>query len=422
MFKSLRNSFIRMNMLVISLIVLTSFTVVYILIYSNTRQAVQEELNILLNMPGIPEWRNPLERQSLEGEDEFDVPDSIEERPFANVPRMGFVVRSQNGEYEITQSRLFFVPNEFNIPTMLTHAASKSGNFQLNEHVWAYRTVTEEDGAVRTAFVEISESKDILANLIRIFVLITVLLMGAIWFVSRWFAKRSVALIEAAYNNQRRFIQDASHDLKTPVAVIKTNLELLRAYPNDTEDAKDEWLGNIHTETLRMERMTAQLLSMARAESEKPVRREFFSLTETVRSCVLPMEAMLFEKKLGFESSVEDGVYIEGYPDDIERLVHILIENASNYTPGKGLIKLSLRTEKRKAILVVTNTGDGIPEDELAHVFERFYRGDSARNRAQESYGLGLAIAQSIVQRHKGAISAQSLVGVETIFTVKLPL
>lgn len=421
MFKSLRNSFIRMNMLVISLIVLSSFSVVYLLVYSNTQREVRDELNILLNTPDIPAWRSPAERQGPEGEAGMARPASIEELPFANVPRMGFVVRVQNGAYEITQSRLFFLPNEFDIPAMLERVDAGTGNFRLNEHVWACQTA-QDGGGVKVAFVEISESRAILANLVRIFALITAVLLVTIWFVSRWFARRSVAPIEEAYNNQRRFIQDASHDLKTPVTVIKTNLELLRAYPDEADAAKEEWLGNIHTETLRMQRMTAQLLSLARAEAEPPVQKKLFSLSQAVQSCVLPMEAVLFEKNLRFAAEVEDGIFIEGYPDDIERLVQILMENAINYTPEEGLITLSLRAEKRRAVLALTNTGEGIPEAELARVFERFYRGDTARNREQESYGLGLAIAQGIVQRHRGVISAHSKPGEETTFTVKLPL
>lgn len=423
MFKSLRNSFIRMNMLVISFIVLAAFTVVYLLVYSNTRQEVQDELRILLSMSDMPEWRGPsAEKPFPKEEGENGKHAAIEEPPFANIPRMGFVVRSQDGTHEITHSRLFFVPDEFDIPAMLEHAVGDYGHFRLNEHVWAYRTAPGPGGATKTAFVEMSETKAILIHLIRIFLLITVVLLVAIWFVSRWFAKRSVAPIEDAYNKQRRFIQDASHDLKTPVAVIKTNLELLRTCPDETDSAKEEWLGNIHIETQRMERMTAQLLAMARAESAHPAQKKVFSLTQAVQGCVLPMEAVLFEKNINFTEKVADGIEMEGYPDDIERLVQILMENAIKYTPEAGRVQLGLHTEKKKAVLTVSNTGEGIPEEELPRVFERFYRGDSARNREQESYGLGLAIAHGIVERHKGSIAVQSTVGAETTFTIKLPL
>lgn len=421
MFKSLRNSFIRMNMIVISLIVFISFLIVYILVYSNTQREVQDELHILLNLADNPAWQDNAAQWYPQEKNVPDMPNRPG-GPFANIPRIGLAVRVQNNEIEITQSRLFYAPTEAELRDMLTSVVNESGNFKLHEHVWAYRAIQEDNGAQKVAFVEISESRAVLSHLIRMFLMVIAILLVAIWLVSRWFANRSVAPIEEAYNNQRRFIQDASHDLKTPVAVIKTNLELLQAYPEDASEAKDEWLANIHTETLRMERMTAQLLSLARAESEQPAQRQTFSLSEVVSSCVLPMEAVIFEKKLHFHEEVEDDIIITGYPDDIDRLVHILMENAIKYTPQGGSIKLCLHAEKRKAILQVSNTGEGIPEEDLPHVFERFYRGDSARNREQDSYGLGLAIAQSIVQRHKGTLTAQSTTGAKTTFTVKLPL
>ncbi len=231
-----------------------------------------------------------------------------------------------------------------------------------------------------------------------------------------------MAPIEEAYDNQRRFVQDSSHELKTPVAAIKTNLELLTSHPDESVASQMEWLGNIEAETAHMQHLTTRLLTLVRADSDVPSReRKRFSLSDTVQSCILPMEAVMFEKNLQFSSSVAEEVTMLGDREDVRRLVHILLENAIQYTPVGGAVKLQLRADRRKANLRVENTGAGIAPRDLPHIFERFYRGDDARQRETNNYGLGLSIAQAIVQQHKGQIQAVSTLGESTTFTVVLP-
>ena len=432
MFNSLRKSFIRMNMLVISLLMLASFCVVYVLVYTNTQREIRAELNMLLTRPdmsGDPrqeQFQEKLREQFFPDEPQpQDNPQAMQPQDapqFANVPRIGFVARVTETGYETAQPWQSFVPEGLDVAAMLEQADGDSGSFSMGEYTWTYQTRPDGPNGTKIAFVETGESRAILGNLVKMFALIAAVLLVAIWFVSRWFAKRSVAPIEEAYNSQRRFIQDASHDLKTPVAVVKTNLELLRSHPEEPVASQGEWLDNMQMEVRRMEHMTAQLLSLARAESDAPNRqKEHFSLTDAVEQCTLPMEAVMYEKSLHFSEEVAGGIFIQGYPDDIERLVHILIENAIQYTPENGTISLSLRAEKRRAVLRVSNSGAGIAKEDLPHIFERFYRGDEARSREKGSYGLGLSIAQGIVQRNRGSIAAESGDGL-TVFTVKLPL
>lgn len=437
MFKSLRRRFTAMNMLVISLLMLAAFVVVYLLAYTNAQGEIGSELEMLLSISdGMfggrggqePQFRPPQDGGNTPGDPPEDLPDSF---PAGGTSRIGFAARysgsAEDGtlSWEIDQPRFFFNVDELDVETMLIGALAggkRDGTLRTGDYVWTYRFGQNGGGQQKVAFLETSQSRAMLLNLVRIFIVVAVLLMAAIWVVSRWFARRSIAPIEAAYNGQRQFIQDASHELKTPVAVIKTNLELMSSHQNATVASQKDWLDNMRQETVHMEHLTTTLLALARTENEAPQPSPAkFSLSDTVQSCVLPLEAVLYEKDLHFTSYVAEGLYIKGSPGDIERLVHILMENAIQYTPRGGFISLDLQAARRKAVLKVTNTGHGIEPKDLPHVFKRFYRADPTRSRETGGTGLGLAIAEGIVHQHGGTISADSIPGTSTTFTVSLP-
>lgn len=422
MFEKLRKNFVRMNMLVITLLMVAAFLVVYALTYGSAQKEINDELSRLLAKTELVAAEEPL--LQLEPQ-QFDVMQE-KQYSYANIPRIGFVVlHFEGGGHEVVGEKPFFNTEEFDIEGMLARVAAQNknaGSFTLDGHTWTYRAVAMENGGQRVAFVETSESRALLVSLVQVFAAVTVVLLVVIWLVSRWFARRSVKPIEEAYNNQRRFVQDASHELKTPVAVFKTNLELLASHPKESVESQKEWVENMMTETAHMERLTAGLLSLARTEApQQQAEKVRFSLSQVVENTVLPMEAALYEKHIAFVQDVQADVFVEGGQDDVERLLHILMENAIQYTPQKGEIGLTLKAEKHKAVLCVSNTGEGIPVEDLPHVFDRFYRGDASRNR-QSGYGLGLAIAKGIVERQKGSISVESEEGKMTWFTVVLPL
>ena len=422
MFKSLRHSFIRMNMLVISLIMLVAFAVVCVITYTNVYQKINQELNMLLTWSGErPNDAPPPQREEPAGQQRE------EENPFDDVPRIAFVVDvTKEGTYELTQNRMFLNPAEFDIAGMLAvveKRGNEQGRFTTDEHSWAYRVQTQEDGRQTVAFVETSEVKQLLTSLTTVFLAVAAVLLVVIWFVSRWFAGRSVAPIEEAYNNQRRFVQDASHELKTPVAVMRTNLELLESHPEETVASQRDWIDNMMAETKHMEHLTSGLLELARADADDGKKAgTVFSFSDTVQDCILSLEAVLYEKDLHFEAEVEESIHILGHREDIRRLVRILLENAIQYTPQSGEMTLSLASSQKKAVLQVCNTGAGISSEDLPHVFERFYRGDAARVREENSYGLGLSIAKGIVQKNAGSITVSSEEGGLTRFTVAFPL
>jgi heavy metal sensor kinase len=221
--------------------------------------------------------------------------------------------------------------------------------------------------------------------------------------------------LEKLFRAQQRFIADISHELRSPLTTIRGNVDLLRRMNCVDEPSLDA----IQAESERMARLVGDLLLLAQADAGQPIRRERVEL-DTVMLEVFRQVHPLAE---GVELAIgeEDQATILGDPDRLKQLLLNLVDNAIKYTPKGGKVTLGLRRAKGWAVLSVTDTGVGIPEKDLPHIFERFYRVDKARSRAAGGTGLGLPIVQWIVLAHGGRIEAQSEPGKGTTFTVWLP-
>ena len=221
--------------------------------------------------------------------------------------------------------------------------------------------------------------------------------------------------LEKLFRAQQRFIADISHELRSPLTTIRGNVDLLRRMNCVDEPSLDA----IQAESERMTRLVGDLLLLAQADAGQPIRRERVEL-DTVMLEVFRQVHPLAE---GVELAIgeEDQATILGDPDRLKQLLLNLVDNAIKYTPKGGKVTLGLRRAKGWAVLSITDTGVGIPEKDLPHIFERFYRVDKARSRAAGGTGLGLPIVQWIVLAHGGRIEAQSEPGKGTTFTVWLP-
>jgi signal transduction histidine kinase len=235
--------------------------------------------------------------------------------------------------------------------------------------------------------------------------------------VSVLLARWSVKPVERAWDQQRQFVADASHELKTPLAVITTSGELL-ASPNCDESEKARFTKNILTQARQMRALVEQLLELARADS---VETELVpvDLSHVVESAALPFDPVFFERGLTLASHIQPGLQVRGNAEQLERLTAILLDNAQKYSlSGEIAVRLA-RQGRRQCLLTVTNPAQPLTEEQLQGVFKRFYRVDPSRSGG--GYGLGLAIAQSIVQAHHGKIWAENGEGTVT-FSVSLPL
>ena len=271
----------------------------------------------------------------------------------------------------------------------------------------------------RIAFVDMSMEQatlqELMGSYLQIGLAALVLLLGVSILLARW-ATRPVA---KAWQQQRQFLSDASHELKTPLTVILSNAELLEAAPLDPRPAR--WADNIRSEAKQMKSLVEEMLTLARADNAAPtaVMAEV-SLSDLATDCALAFEPVAFEAGKPLESDIAPDVTVTGDGDKLRQLVGVLLDNAIKYGRAGGTITLTLRRTDRQARLTVSNPGDPIPPEQLGRLFERFYRADASRGE-QSGFGLGLPIAAAIASEHKGTLKAESD-QVSTRFLFTMPL
>jgi len=222
--------------------------------------------------------------------------------------------------------------------------------------------------------------------------------------------------VEESMQSEKDFISNASHELKTPLAVIRTNIELL-----ESEIGENKRLQYIDTESKRLVSLVNQMLELVRLDAQHTeFGMQSFRADEALLNVIYPMESVAFEKKIRMEINVQDEMYLTGNEEQIQSLMSILLDNAISYTPMGGEIIIDAGIHSYKFYLTVANTGDPILPQQKEKLFERFYRQDQARS-VSDHLGLGLSIAESIVEKHHGKIHVESAGGKNT-FYVTLPL
>ena len=225
-----------------------------------------------------------------------------------------------------------------------------------------------------------------------------------------------VSPLKETFEKQKQFISDASHELKTPLTVISTNADVLEG-----EIGENKWLNYIQDQADRMNVLVNDLLSLSRLENNK---RDFitgvFNLSRAVTNAALPFECQAFESQKNFILNIEEDIYLNGSEQHIKQMTGIFIDNALKYSKDGGTVRVSLTKEDNKAVLAVYNTGSGVPEEDVDKLFERFYRSDESRARSTGGYGLGLAIAKSIIDKHKFKVQVENQEGKSICFVVTM--
>lgn len=271
---------------------------------------------------------------------------------------------------------------------------------------------------VRVAFIDCAQEQASIRSLLLRMGGASLAALLVLTGVSYWLAGFAVKPVQRAWQEQKQFLSDASHELKTPLTVILSSAELA-AGETDGEKSK-QYLDNIHAESLRMKDLVENMLTLARAESGTKLPEEAVDLSDTVLESALVFEPVAFENGKQMEYTVQPELTVSGRGAQLRQVADILLDNAVKYAEAGSPIQMSLRKEGRNAVLWVENRGETIPPEKLPHLFDRFYRVDESRT-GSESFGLGLAIARTIVQSHRGSIGCTSAEGV-TRFTVTLPL
>ena len=226
--------------------------------------------------------------------------------------------------------------------------------------------------------------------------------------------------LNTSEQKRRRFVSDASHELKTPLASIKLLTDSILQNDMDMDTVR-EFVGDIGNEAERLNRMTSKLLSLTKVDGHIVSEAEIIYMAPTVRRVHRMLTPLANQAKITIELSLEDDCPILILEDDLYQVVFNLMENGIKYNQSGGTLSVVLQRRDDNAILIIRDTGMGIPEEALGHIFERFFRVDKARSRASGGSGLGLAIVRAIIQRNRGEIQVESTIGKGTCFTVTFP-
>jgi signal transduction histidine kinase len=228
--------------------------------------------------------------------------------------------------------------------------------------------------------------------------------------------------LEESFNMQNRFIQDASHELKTPIAIARTNIEVVEMDENPSVEDYRKLVEVLKTNTERMSRLSEKLLLLSQNQ-QRIFEYKIININNLIEDIVKEINSYARKCNITMKldlSKTELAVNVDNFA--VKQAITNLIDNAIKYNHSRGNVKISTRKNGVNAVITVEDNGIGISKEDQKHVFDRFFRVDKSRSRTQGGSGLGLAIVKEIIESHKGVISVKSEPGMGSIFTITLPL
>lgn len=296
--------------------------------------------------------------------------------------------------------------------TQTAQQKNKTTGFQ---GIYRYRVTATEDGA-KYVFLdcrrEISNFRTVLVTTISV----SLLGLAAVFVLVVIFSRMVFRPVEESIQKQKRFITDASHELKTPLTIIDANTEVM-----EMESGESQWTKSTRKQIQRLSGLVQQLVTLSRLDEEKGLEEKCeFNLSEAVSECVQPYESLAQTREKNLTLNIEEDITYTGDERSIRQLAGILMDNAVKYSSENGNITLTLKKKGKKIFLEVYNDAGDLPQGKLDVLFERFYRLDSSRNSGTGGSGIGLSVAKAIVQAHKGKITAENKNGRGLTITVIL--
>ena len=324
------------------------------------------------------------------------------------------------GIYRVYINNSKYISNSNNTKTQnLQQYSTKIINDKKNSGIigkYIYRVRKNRDNSYEITFIE---NEKAISHIKIVFIFSFVagcVSIVAIYFGAKKISEIIVKPVEETFEKQKQFISDASHELKTPLAVIEANSDVL-----ESNVGENKWIGYIQKEIDSMNKLINELLLLTKIENVDNTREyEKFDLSKEIEIITSTFEGMAYERQIKIDTNIEENIIFNGNKEDIKHILSTLIDNAIKHTEEKNDIKIELKKEKGKIILQVKNKGEEIPKEEREKIFERFYRIDKSRNRNEKRYGLGLAIAKATVEKYRGQIEVL-YEDKYTIFKVELP-
>ena len=261
---------------------------------------------------------------------------------------------------------------------------------------YAYYLTNKNNIIIMDNYIINNKLGDYFRMSLLIFILLEILIIYVSNTLTKWLTKPAIE----AFSKQKQFVVDASHELKTPLAIITASAESLEMEPTEKK-----WLDNIKSESERMNKLVTDLLDLAKSENmEIKEKYNINNLSKIIEKTSLTFESLIYENKLEIEDNIDKDIMFSCNPDKIRELLGILIDNAIKHSTKNSKITVNLYKDKNNIILEVKNKGKEITKEDQEKIFDRFYRVDESRNRSDNRYGLGLSIAKNIVTSHNGKI------------------
>lgn len=352
------------------------------------------------------------------------VEHSLDQVRFTNNQILGIedsecmIILYANDQYYTARSELYTEEEQRGlINEMLRPHQEKHFIFDGHDYVFGIR----EQGNVLIYAVYDATGELVAVNHIWKIVLIAyVIVLVVVAIVASRLSNMVLKPVNDALQKQKDLIANASHELKTPITIIETDLTLARNGIEETSESH-KWLNGIETQTKRMNSLVKEMLELSRLESNLTMNVDKVAFSDLIESMTLELEAGCFEKAITLNSDIASGVIVYSDEEKLRRLISILLNNAYKYTPDGGSITVKMENKKSQVIVSVSNTGEGIPPEKLPHIFERFYKVDESHTGESNSFGLGLAIAKSLIDSLGGWIKCESVVNDYTTFKFMVP-
>ena len=404
---------------------ISAFLAVYIISYFKTASEIEEKLNF------HEELEVTAAGSVILGNEETDA--VVVNRIFPDRGIYFNLLTNEKGKILVIDSALKLPYEDYEQAAQRAWKERKNKTVKIGGRLWQYKKTpaaallildnesVSNGETYQIRFVDVTEAKENLIILRNTLLLTGSALLAAFYIMSVYFANRAIKPMKDTWENQQRFVADASHELKTPLSIISANLDVLYANKEETIDSQLKWLDYASKGTKRMSGLIQSMLTLFKAETENMLlNKSAVNISNMLNDAVSLFEITADDKNITVERHIPVGITACTYPDLLEQCIHILIDNAVRYTPPDGTIHIFLDKTKSAVLLKIENSGHGISEYDLPKIFDRFFRSDTSRTDG--GHGLGLSIAKTSVEKLAGKIEVISIENKKTIFTVKIPV
>lgn len=405
MIKQLKNKFIAIAMLSITLVLTVIIVSINAINYVNVRHVIDMRMEMISENGGMLPRENPVPHQ----EGNFKRGESFRELN-AEAP---FDTRFFTVELDDSQS--IATVNTGNINSIskedainYAYDAMEKGQSEGFYQNYRYVVLTKNNGNVLYIFLDCERELNTLKKFLRISVGISILGIILVFLLVVFFSRRMIRPIAESYEKQKRFITDASHEIKTPLTIIEANTEIV-----EMESGETEWTRSIRKQISRLTALTEKLVFLSRMDEENQSYLQMidFNLSEAVLDTVDPYQALAETKGKNLSVDVEADMHLSGDENAIRQAISLLLDNAIKYSGDDGDIRVEAKNSGKHKLIEVVNTVDAIEVGKHDELFDRFYRRESSRNSKMGGFGIGLSTVYAIVQAHKGKITAKSADG-----------